>query len=56
MAYYETRSMTNGEPFDVNDEAHQAWRAHLEQLVGLELDPAIDLTETVDVREEKRPA
>ena len=49
--------MTNGgETYDPNSPQHQAWRAYLEQLVGLELDPAIDLRETVDVREERKPA
>lgn len=48
--------MTNGEKFDVNDPEHQNWRAKLETLVGIELDPAIDLTEPVDVREKRAEA
>lgn len=43
--------------FDPNDKAHQAFRALAETLVGIDLDPAIDVREVIDVTEvEKRKA
>lgn len=45
--------MTNGEPFDPNDEAHQAFRFLAESLFGMTLDPAIDL---VELEREEEPA
>lgn len=47
--------MANGAGFDPNDKQHQDWRAKLETLVGIDLDPAIDLT-VVDLTEKRAEA